>query len=164
MLKFVREDLLENEELCVVAVNKHGLSLFDIPESLRTRKICLAAFLSDHNVISGIPTEYIAPGMYERAVQKNGLCLKCVPEEYKTKALCQDAVASTGSALEYVPDHLKDYQLCFDAIKSFLSAIQYVPSNILEKHPDLLQYVRENINNVHDFDRGNWMNKYNTPS
>jgi len=78
-------------ELCLAAVQKHGINLAHVPWEMRTPELCMAA------------------------VQNHGIALGHVPREMRTFELCLTAVQNHGAALFNVPPELCTDEMCYAA-------------------------------------------------
>jgi hypothetical protein len=91
---------------------QEGGCLCQIPESLLTRELCLAA------------------------VTYCGLSLEDVPESLLTREIYLAAVTCDGWMLRYVPENLRDYAICQAAIANdhYRDAINHVPENLIGRN------------------------------
>ena len=104
--------------------------LMDVPESLRTKEVCLAAVQRNGYELKYVPDELKTREICEAAVQKEGVALVYVPDDLKTKELCMMAVQKTGWALEYVPRNMRTPEICEAAVQQDRRILRYVSDHI----------------------------------
>jgi hypothetical protein len=115
------------------AMEQEGLTLEEIPEELRTQKLCQFAVIKNPNAFKYVPKGLRTPELSQFAVSKNGLMLEHVPRELPEYAeLCKIAVSKNPSALYYVPKKLKTPKLCKIAVSQNPNALEYVPKELPE--------------------------------
>ena len=86
------------------AVQRDGLVLQSLPESLKTPEICFAAVREDGVALQYVPDSLVTPELCKIAVQQDGWALQYVPESLRTPEICLAAVQQDGNALNLVPD------------------------------------------------------------
>jgi hypothetical protein len=119
---------LRTPELCLVAVKKCGiLALEYVPEELKTLKICRAAVKNNRRSLQYVPERLRTEKLCRVAINEDGLALEYVPENFKTLEICLAAVRKDRGALSYVPKRLKTEQFYKDVIAEDYLALKYVP-------------------------------------
>ena len=119
VMKDVQADRLpEDPRRWLTAVLINGGLLELIPESQRTRDLCLAA------------------------VSQNGWALELVPSKFRDRDLCLTAVSQDGWALQFVPEELRDRELCLTAVSQDRLALKHVPEEIRQRYPEIEQAAR----------------------
>ena len=94
---------MENEADALAAVEKCGLPLQFVPESLRSAEICRAA------------------------VEKHGWALQCVPDSLRSAEICRAAIEEDGRAIQFVPESLRSAEICLWAVQQNAEQLEYVP-------------------------------------
>ena len=129
-LQFIPEEL-RTPELCKLAVQQNGDSLFYISKKHRTKELCELAVKQNGKSLIDVPLKYRTKELCELAVKKNGNALSEVPntfwKKYRDYTMCLEAVKNNGWALQYVPDKCIDYNLCLEAVKQNGESIKHVP-------------------------------------
>jgi hypothetical protein len=119
-----------SEEEWIKHISDRGVSgtiLNNIPENMRTYKICC------------------------KCVEKTGSALEFVPEQFRGfKELCMLAVSSYGNAIYYVPIGMRDKEMCLHAVKysGYLIAGVPVETRDYEICLTAVQYSGESIKYV----------------
>ncbi len=108
-------ELTWNEVLAIIAsssadvlrvAEKLDWILFNIPELLKTREVCM------------------------ECVRREGLYLAHVPLPLKDEAMCVCAVENNGEAIQFVPQDHKSLELCRKAVEGSEWVVNLLPKNI----------------------------------
>lgn len=132
-------------ELYKIAVRK-GLTLYEVPEELRTPEICKIAVSNSNDEYAWryVPDELRTPELSKIAVSKDGYWLRYVPAQVLQQhpELCEIAVSNDGDALRFVPEEMKTPEICKIAVSKDSHALRHVPPEILRQHPELEQIAK----------------------
>ena len=117
-----------------------------VPEELRDKEVCQAAY--NHNFFNFrfIPHEILRQNLFfcVVAVRSHGDFLQYIPDDIiQLKSyLCTIAVKNSALALEFVPPNLKTYSICLSALKKNLNAISFVPQEYFDPDYDNNKFMK----------------------
>lgn len=169
-VKYVPKEILD-EEICLAALQnlKHlGFGILgDIPVSLRTYQVCLAAVQADagsfkfvpeehksyelclaatkqHSFgLSGIPKEFFTEELCLALVERSAVDFKIIPKEKLTERVCLLAISHgdryVGTILEDVPHELITQDMCNKAVAKSVWSLGAVPEKYVTR--EMLLYV-----------------------
>ena len=133
------------KEIQALATVKKNVWMFiDVPEELKTARVCLAAVQKNGFMLKYVPKPLKTSELFLSAVQFDGNALKYIPKELRTLEICLAAVQQKGESLEYVPEALKvkgphAFGLCLAAVQSDGNAIEYVLKSLKAKRSQILE-------------------------
>jgi hypothetical protein len=118
---------LKTPRVCLAAVTNYGGALEYVPENFKTSELCQAAVSSFGGALEYVPEHFVTPELCLTAVAQDTYAITSVPENFKTPEFYMAAVSKNGEALEHVPENLKTLEICRAAVMQDGSALQYVP-------------------------------------
>jgi hypothetical protein len=143
---------LQNEEICMIAINQsiesfshmsfysEDLAIYVINKcpkmfeyidvSFQNEYICELAVKNDYTNLVFVNNKTYDLCMLAYNINVNAL--QFIPKEYHTYDLCLNAVNINGSLLEYIDIKYKTEQLCKIAVENNAFAIKYVPQQTEE--------------------------------
>jgi len=126
------------ERVCIESVKRDGHEFFFVPETLKTKELCLTAIKAIwavyKDIMDQIPAAYWKDKDFcVQAVKQNPWVIKRVPDKIRTMEFCLDAVKYDGRCLKNIPKKQKTEEVCFFAVKNTWEASQYVPEELRKK-------------------------------
>ncbi|MDR2583420.1 MAG: DUF4116 domain-containing protein [Fibromonadaceae bacterium] len=121
---------LKTAKVCLEAVKTCGYTLEFVPENLKTEKICLEAVKQNPKALYYVPENRKTEKICLEAVKKNGYALQYVPEKLWTYELWLIAVKQYGELLKHTPENLKITKLCLEAVKQQGWSLKFVPEDL----------------------------------
>lgn len=135
------------------------IDLYDVPENVISKPICLAAVRSQMYALSYVPPNLMDEEIIRAAAEINKdivfmLPNKCLldkdlvmiafrvgnitsiarlPEDVFDKELSLLVVQESGSNLSYVPENLRDYDVCLAAVSDRGWTLRYVPTDVMDQ-------------------------------
>jgi hypothetical protein len=141
----------QNDEICLIAVNKNGLLLNHIFESKRTQLVCFTAVNQNGESIQYVPEQFLSEELYCTAVKQNAFSIQFVPKDLQIEELCIIAVNKEGLSLYYIHESKRTQLVCFTAVNQNGESLQYVPEeflseefylNAINKNNKILRYIK----------------------
>lgn len=126
---------LRSAELCQSAVSKDGCALFDVPEKILTRELCLTAVKNYWKALAAIPSALRDAEICSAAVRENGQALQFVPRNLMTPTMLWEAIKTAPSALQFVPMEFRTADICLYAGRRDHSgaAARSIPVEVLNR-------------------------------
>jgi hypothetical protein len=139
---------VSNKEEETIKKFKKELSLENIPENLRTEKVCVLALSEDFAAnIEYVPTEIKTEQFLRKRIQSErsalgivstpsfmpgntGLLLQYIPEEFKTITVCTTAIKNNPSNIEYTPTEMLKPEFIKDMVMVNGAVLEYVPEEM----------------------------------
>ena len=126
------------ERVCFEPVKRNGREIYFVPETLKTKELCLTAIkavsAAYKDIVDHIPADYSKDHDFcVQAVKQNPYVIKCVPDKIRTMEFCLDAVKNDGRCLRNIPKKQKTEEVCFYAVKNTWGASEYVPEEMRKK-------------------------------
>lgn len=140
---YVQPSTPRYKELCEIAVEHDGHSLFSIPEELITPELSRIAVSRTGKALAHVPKKLITSELSKIAVSQNGLALADVPKKLITAGLSEIAVSQNPWSLYFVPDRFKTPELCKFAVSQDGRVLKYVPKELIT--PALEKLAKSNI-------------------
>lgn len=147
---------MHSAELCAEFVQSMGdsdLYFEDLPERLRTKKMCVAC-VPRSGYLRDVPIEHRDYAICLASVKDCGGDLESVPDVLRSREICDTAVLNDGLALEWVPDVLRTIELCERAVTNNGYALEFVPTTVvtvelcrlaLSSSPNAIFYIPEGL-------------------
>jgi len=103
-------------KLCKLAISNSGSAIVHVPDHLKSNELYTLA-VNNGCPLYFLPTSFKTPEVYKAVVSRDGFALKNVPEEERTEEICKAAVSTYKYALSYVPEQFKTPELYALAVK-----------------------------------------------
>lgn len=101
--------------------------LNEIPETLRSLKICQLAVKSNGWNLRCVPEQLITPEMCQLSIKSNGWSLLFVPETLLNLEMCQLAIQWSGYVLQMIPEKFQTLEI--RQLASNHSLYPYIPDS-----------------------------------
>jgi hypothetical protein len=135
---------LRDRKMCLTAVKNNGDTLRSVPNELRDREMCLTAVSNYGVALKDVPLNLRDREMCLTAVNNIGYALRFVPEELRDREIYLTAVSRNGQVLRIVPEELRDLEMCLTAVKENGLAFADVPTQL---QPEILKALRKEKTN-----------------
>ena len=159
---------------------KTELSLENIPENLRTEKVCVLALSEDFSAnIEYVPNEIKTEKFLSKRIQSErraleiastpnfmpgntDLLLQYIPEKLKTLTVCLAAIEHNHSNINYVPKEMLTAEFYREMVMANGEVIQFLPEDLkteelcrhaFENNIDSIRYIPESIVTEADCER-----------
>lgn len=121
-----------SDEMWIAKIESDGKSIVDVPREHLTDRVCFAAVTSGSvryvpRITWNVPRSLLTTEMCMAAVRLNGNALEHVPVELMSEDMCMEAVKSEGMALWHVPDAYRTRRVCLAACESDWRCYWHVP-------------------------------------
>lgn len=138
------------------------LELRDVPESLRTEKVCTSALAKDFAAsIMYVPTEIITDAFLSKRIRsekkaieivgnRSAAFLKYIPESVKTRKVCEAAISAAAENFEFVPVDLLDEEFLMSMVSLNGEALEFLPEPLKTESICRIAFA-ENINALDHF-------------
>ena len=120
---------IDNERDAIEAIEKGWLTLYYVPASLQTAKVCLAAVKRKGNDLRHVPYALRTAKVCRAAVEQDGWALEYVPASMKTAKVCLAGVRQAGRALDYVPKSRRTAKVFLAAVEQDWWVLYSVPKS-----------------------------------
>lgn len=111
-------------------VNANGMALKDIPQSLQSEEIKIAAARQDGWALTYIPADQQSEALRLVAVNQDGRSLRYIPAESQSEAVRLAAVSKDAWALEFIPEDLQSEAVRRAALIKDRSAARFMPDKV----------------------------------
>lgn len=135
-------------EMILYALDRVDISLWQIPESLRTYEVCRKIVEKDYVSLSDIPENLRDSDLYDVALAKDPRAIAHIQLAHLTKERCLVALRKNGMMIRHVPKAKLTKQLWREAIKQTVQALEEIdiitPAMLREArkcHPEEENYI-----------------------
>lgn len=131
-----------NEELCKIAVQRHGANLKYVPKKYITKELCECAVLTWGLSLEFVPKEFKTLELCITAVTNSGAAFEFVPNKFRTKEVCIIAVMNCGTIISEIEN--PSNTLCIEAVRQTGYALRHVPTQNIELcYEALLSFIKK---------------------
>ncbi len=114
-------ETLRTKPVCLVACRNYAWALKHKPEDAKTEDACIVASTLDCRVLRLPPARFKKPRACLEAAKADGFALEYIPMARRTAEVCMAAVRHPQSAcavLESVPSTMRTSELCLEVVKA----------------------------------------------
>lgn len=166
-------DHARDQEMYENAVS-FGMDFFhlsDVPDKMRTLKICLSAIKADARNINAVPEKYfdqdeiiskclthhssmikhwvrnnVDSSIIKKCVETNGLSINSLPDYHLTQEICMAAVRSYPAAIRYVPDKFYNLEILQLAVRADAQILKIIHKKDIDQNLCNLVLDHDNFN------------------